>query len=150
MTLRQPDHRVCDITKIFILADADSDGQHIATLLCALFLRHYRPLVAAGDVYVCMPPLFRIDAGKEVIYALDEAERERASKRIAEANSRTEIVVTTIQGPRRNERDSIARDDDGAADAKAGAADHRREGQPGSIARHAAREKGAGDRRESS
>ena len=64
--------------KICILADADSDGQHIATLLCALFLRHYRPLVAAGHVYVCMPPLFRIDAGKEVVYALDEAEREKA------------------------------------------------------------------------
>ena len=64
--------------KICILADADSDGQHIATLLCALFLRHYRPLVAAGHVYVCMPPLFRIDAGKEVVYALDEAERENA------------------------------------------------------------------------
>ncbi len=47
--------------KICILADADSDGQHIATLLCALFLRHYRPLVLAGHVYVCMPPLFRID-----------------------------------------------------------------------------------------
>ena len=69
--------------KICILADADSDGQHIATLLCALFLRHYRPLVAAGHVYVCMPPLFRIDAGKEVMYALDEAEREQALKRIA-------------------------------------------------------------------
>jgi topoisomerase-4 subunit B len=84
--------------KICILADADSDGQHIATLLCALFLRHYRPLVAAGHVYVCMPPLFRIDAGKEVIYALDEAERERALKRIAEANSRTKTVVTRFKG----------------------------------------------------
>jgi topoisomerase IV subunit B len=84
--------------KICILADADSDGQHIATLLCALFLRHYRPLVVAGHVYVCMPPLFRIDAGKEVIYALDEAERERALKRIAEANSRTKIVVTRFKG----------------------------------------------------
>jgi topoisomerase-4 subunit B len=84
--------------KICILADADSDGQHIATLLCALFLRHYRPLVAAGYVYVCMPPLFRIDAGKEVIYALDEAEREKALKRIAEANSRTKIVVTRFKG----------------------------------------------------
>jgi topoisomerase IV subunit B len=84
--------------KICILADADSDGQHIATLLCALFLRHYRPLVTAGHVYVCMPPLFRIDAGKEVIYALDEAEREKALKRIAEANSRTKIVVTRFKG----------------------------------------------------
>ena len=84
--------------KICILADADSDGQHIATLLCALFLRHYRPLVVAGYVYVCMPPLFRIDAGKEVIYALDEAEREKALKRIAEANSRTKAVVTRFKG----------------------------------------------------
>jgi topoisomerase-4 subunit B len=84
--------------KICILADADSDWQHIATLLCALFLRHYRPLVASGYVYVCMPPLFRIDAGKEVIYALDEAEREKALKRIAEANSRTKAVVTRFKG----------------------------------------------------
>jgi topoisomerase IV subunit B len=84
--------------KICILADADSDGQHIATLLCALFLRHYRPLVAAGHVYVCMPPLFRIDAGKEVIYALDEGEREKALKRIAETNSRTKVVVTRFKG----------------------------------------------------
>jgi topoisomerase IV subunit B len=85
-------HKVC------ILADADSDGQHIATLLCALFLRHYRPLVAAGHVYVCMPPLFRIDAGKEVFYALDEAERESVLKRIAEQNSRTKTVVTRFKG----------------------------------------------------
>jgi topoisomerase-4 subunit B len=84
--------------KICILADADSDGQHIATLLCALFLRHYRPLVTAGHVHVCMPPLFRIDAGKEVFYALDEAEREKALKRISETNSRTKIVVTRFKG----------------------------------------------------
>ena len=57
--------------KICILADADSDGLHIATLLCALFLRHFRPLVTAGHVYMAKPPLFRIDAGKQVIYALD-------------------------------------------------------------------------------
>ena len=84
--------------KICILADADSDGQHIATLLCALFLRHYRPLVMAGHVYVCMPPLFRIDAGKEVVYALDEAEREKALKRIAAENPRTKPVVTRFKG----------------------------------------------------
>jgi topoisomerase-4 subunit B len=84
--------------KICILADADSDGQHIATLLCALFLRHYRPLVAAGHVYVCMPPLFRIDAGKEVFYALDEAEREAVLKRLAESNSRAKPVVTRFKG----------------------------------------------------
>jgi topoisomerase-4 subunit B len=84
--------------KICILADADSDGQHIATLLCALFLRHYRPLVAAGHVYVCMPPLFRIDIGKEVVYALDEAERERELKRIADTNPRAKPVVTRFKG----------------------------------------------------
>jgi topoisomerase IV subunit B len=84
--------------KICILADADSDGQHIATLLCALFLRHYRPLVMAGHVYVCMPPLFRIDAGKEVVYALDEAEREKALKRIAAENPRAKPVVTRFKG----------------------------------------------------
>ncbi len=84
--------------KICILADADSDGQHIATLLCALFLRHYRPLVLAGYIYVCMPPLFRIDAGKQVIYALDEAERERALARIAADNSRVKPVVTRFKG----------------------------------------------------
>lgn len=61
--------------KICILADADSDGRHIATLLCALFVRHFRPLVTAGHVFVAMPPLFRIDYGKQVYYALDEAER---------------------------------------------------------------------------
>src|SRR5271154_3485814 len=84
--------------KICILADADSDGQHIATLLCALFLRHFRPLVSHGHVYVAMPPLFRVDAGKEVVYALDEAERERELKRIAAANSRVKTVVTRFKG----------------------------------------------------
>ncbi len=62
--------------KICILADADSDGNHIATLLCALFVKHFRPLVEAGHIYVAMPPLFRIDHGKEVYYALDEAEKQ--------------------------------------------------------------------------
>jgi topoisomerase-4 subunit B len=61
--------------KICILADADSDGAHIATLLCALFVRHFHELVLAGHVYVAMPPLYRIDAGKQVFYALDEQER---------------------------------------------------------------------------
>ena len=84
--------------KICVLADADSDGQHIATLLCALFLRHYRPLVLAGHVYICMPPLFRIDAGKDVIYAVDEAERERALARIASENARVKPVVTRFKG----------------------------------------------------
>src|SRR5260370_23156689 len=84
--------------KICILADADSDGQHIATLLCALFLRHYRPLWMARHVYVCMPPLFRIDVGKEVVYALDEAEREKALKRIAAENPRAKPVVMRFKG----------------------------------------------------
>jgi topoisomerase IV subunit B len=85
-------HKVC------ILADADSDGQHIATLLCALFLRHFRPLVANGHVYVAMPPLFRIDAGKQVFYALDEAEREQTLKRLAKESPRTKPVVTRFKG----------------------------------------------------
>ncbi len=84
--------------KICILADADSDGQHIATLLCALFLRHYRPLVLAGHIYVCMPPLFRIDAVKQVFYALDERERAKVLERIAAENSRTKPVVTRFKG----------------------------------------------------
>jgi topoisomerase IV subunit B len=84
--------------KICILADADSDGLHIATLLCALFLRHFRPLVQNGHVFVAMPPLFRIDAGKQVIYALDAAERDAHLKRIAAENSRTRPVVTRFKG----------------------------------------------------
>ncbi len=84
--------------KICILADADSDGQHIATLLCALFLRHYRPLVLAGHVHVCMPPLFRIDAGKETFYALDEKERGKTLARIAADNARVKPVVTRFKG----------------------------------------------------
>jgi topoisomerase-4 subunit B len=85
-------HKVC------ILADADSDGQHIATLLCALFLRHFRPLVTHGHVYVAMPPLFRIDAGREVHYALDEGERDATLQRIAKENSRTRPVVMRFKG----------------------------------------------------
>lgn len=70
--------------KICILADADSDGAHIATLICALFLKHFKPLVLAGHVYVAMPPLFRIDAGKEIHYALDDAEKDHILKILAE------------------------------------------------------------------
>jgi topoisomerase-4 subunit B len=84
--------------KICILADADSDGQHIATLLCALFLRHFRPLVANGHVYVAMPPLYRIDAGKQVMYALDDAERDTILKRIEKENPRTRPQVTRFKG----------------------------------------------------
>lgn len=68
--------------KICILADADSDGNHIATLLCALFLKHFRTLVAAGHVYIAMPPLYRIDYGKAVYYALDNAEKQGVIDRI--------------------------------------------------------------------
>ncbi|MGK0171386.1 MAG: topoisomerase-4 subunit B [Gammaproteobacteria bacterium] len=68
--------------KICILADADSDGAHIATLLCALFLRHFRPLVETGHVFVAMPPLYRIDAGDDVSYALDESEKDRIVERL--------------------------------------------------------------------
>jgi topoisomerase IV subunit B len=84
--------------KICILADADSDGAHIATLLCALFLRHFRPLVMAGHVYVAMPPLYRIDAGKQVYYALDDAERNGIIDRIAAENARTKPTVTRFKG----------------------------------------------------
>lgn len=76
--------------KLCILADADSDGLHIATLLCALFLRHFRTLVQAGHVYVAMPPLFRIDIGKEIFYALDEDEKQGILDRLlAEKNPGT-------------------------------------------------------------
>jgi topoisomerase-4 subunit B len=85
-------HRIC------ILADADSDGQHIATLLCALFLRHFRPLVLAGHVHVAMPPLFRVDVGKQVYYALDDAERVGILDRIAAENPRAKPTVTRFKG----------------------------------------------------
>ena len=84
--------------KICILADADSDGLHIATLLCALFLRHFRPLVLAGHVYVAMPPLYRIDYGKHVEYALDDAERNGVLERIRAENPRAKPVVTRFKG----------------------------------------------------
>lgn len=66
--------------KICILADADSDGAHIATLICALFIRHFKPLVKAGHVFVAMPPLYRIDAGKTVHYALDDEEKDKITQ----------------------------------------------------------------------
>jgi topoisomerase-4 subunit B len=84
--------------KICILADADSDGLHIATLLCALFLRHYRDLVLAGHVYVAMPPLYRIDVGKEVFYALDESERQGILDRIDAEKIRGKVSVTRFKG----------------------------------------------------
>lgn len=85
-------HKVC------ILADADSDGLHIATLLCALFLRHFRALVEHGHVFVCMPPLFRIDAGRNVHYALDEAERKGILDRIAAEKQKGKITITRFKG----------------------------------------------------
>ncbi len=84
--------------KICILADADSDGLHIATLLCALFLRHFRELVLAGHVYVAMPPLYRIDVGKDVYYALDEAERQGILDRIEAEGRRGKLSVTRFKG----------------------------------------------------
>ena len=84
--------------KICILADADSDGLHIATLLCALFVRHFRPLVAAGRVYVAMPPLFRVDVGKEVFYALDEAEKQGILERIQAEGKKGKVMVTRFKG----------------------------------------------------
>jgi topoisomerase-4 subunit B len=85
-------------SKICILADADSDGAHIATLLCALFLRHFPALVQAGHVYVAMPPLYRIDAGKEVFYALDDAEKQGLVDRIAAEKIRGKVVVQRFKG----------------------------------------------------
>ena len=85
-------HKVC------ILADADSDGLHIATLICALFLRHFREIVMAGHVYVAMPPLFRIDVGKEVFYALDDSERKGILDRIEAENMRGKVSVTRFKG----------------------------------------------------
>ena len=84
--------------KICILADADSDGLHIATLLCALFLRHFTPLVEAGRVFVAMPPLYRIDVGKEVRYALDEAEKEGILELVVAEKRRATPSVQRFKG----------------------------------------------------
>ncbi|MBS0461719.1 MAG: DNA topoisomerase IV subunit B, partial [Proteobacteria bacterium] len=84
--------------KIVILADADSDGLHIATLLCALFLRHFPTLVAAGHVFVAMPPLFRVDVGKQVFYALDEEEKSLLLERIEREKLKGALNVTRFKG----------------------------------------------------
>jgi topoisomerase-4 subunit B len=84
--------------KICVLADADSDGAHIATLLCALFLRHFRPLVETGHVYVAMPPLYRIDVGKQVFYALDDSERQGVLDRIETEKIKGKVAVTRFKG----------------------------------------------------
>lgn len=83
--------------KICILADADSDGAHIATLICALFLKHFKPLVLAGHIFVAMPPLYRIDAGKEVFYALDDMEKEKITEQLAKS-SKAKVNVQRFKG----------------------------------------------------
>ncbi len=84
--------------KICILADADSDGLHIATLLCALFVRHFKPMVEQGHVYVAMPPLYRIDVGKEVFYALSDYEKQGVLSRIAAEKKRGKVNVQRFKG----------------------------------------------------
>jgi len=84
--------------KICILADADSDGLHIATLLCALFMRHFQSLVERGHIFVAMPPLYRIDIGKEVFYALDEAERKGIIDRIEAEKKKGKVNVQRFKG----------------------------------------------------
>ena len=84
--------------KVCILADADSDGAHIATLLCALFLKHFRALVEAGHLHAAMPPLYRIDVGREVFYALDEEEKQGVLDRIAAERKRGTPVVQRFKG----------------------------------------------------
>jgi topoisomerase-4 subunit B len=85
-------HKVC------ILADADSDGQHISTLICALFVRHFPQLVHAGHVHVAMPPLYRIDVGKEIYYALDDAERQGVLDRIEADGLKGKVSITRFKG----------------------------------------------------
>ena len=84
--------------KICILADADSDGLHIATLLCALFLRHYKPLVNEGRIFIAMPPLFRIDCGKDVLYALDEKQKEKTVKEFKSKKGKPKINIQRFKG----------------------------------------------------
>ena len=84
--------------KLCILADADSDGAHISSLLCALFVRHFPALVRSGHVYVAMPPLYRIDVGKEVFYALDEGEKQGVLDRIAAEHIKGKINVQRFKG----------------------------------------------------
>jgi len=84
--------------KICILADADSDGLHIATLLCALFLRHYKPLVQEGRIYISMPPLYRIDCGKDVLYALDDVQKEAIVKDFKSKKGKPKINIQRFKG----------------------------------------------------
>ena len=84
--------------KICILADADSDGLHIATLLCALFLRHYKSLVQDGRIYIAMPPLYRVDCGKEVLYALDEQQKDMVVKEFKNKKRNSKINIQRFKG----------------------------------------------------
>ena len=84
--------------KICILADADSDGLHIATLLCALFLRHFKSLVQEGRIFIAMPPLYRIDCGKEVLYALDETQKEKIMKDFKSRKGKLKINIQRFKG----------------------------------------------------
>jgi topoisomerase-4 subunit B len=84
--------------KICILADADSDGLHIATLLCALFLRHYKPLVQEGRIYISMPPLYRIDCGKDVLYAVDDVQREKVISNFQNKKGKSKINIQRFKG----------------------------------------------------
>ena len=93
-----PDLSALRYGKVCVLADADPDGAHIATLLCALFLKHFPALVAAGHVFMAMPPLYRIDVGKETWYALDEQERQGILDRIAAENRKGKVATTRFKG----------------------------------------------------
>ncbi len=84
--------------KVVVLADADSDGLHIATLLCALFLKHFPTLVREGHIFVAMPPLFRVDVGKQVFYCLDEAERDAMLQKIEREKIKGAVNVTRFKG----------------------------------------------------
>jgi len=84
--------------KVVILADADSDGLHIATLLCALFLRHFPTLVQQGHVFVAMPPLFRVDVGKQVFYCLDEEEKRLMIEKVEREKMKGAVSVTRFKG----------------------------------------------------
>ena len=114
--------------KVCILADADSDGAHIASLLCAMFLRHFRPLVEAGHVYIAMPPLYRIDVGKEVFYALRRRREDGHARSDRGGEEARKGERAALQGARRDEPPATARDDDSAGDAPARAA-HASEGR---------------------
>jgi len=84
--------------KICVLADADSDGAHIATLLCGLFMKHFQPLVEKGHIFIAMPPLYRIDVGKEVFYALDESEKQGVLDKISAEKKTGKVNVQRFKG----------------------------------------------------